>query len=212
MKILDWYFDFISPFAYLQQEHFGRLPASVRLHCKPVLLAALLDHWETKGPAEVPSKRVFTYRHVLWLARQQGITLRMPPAHPFNPLKALRLALVLGSSVHAVQQIFRYLWREGHDIDDPSAWATLTARLGVADADARIVEPHVKQALRSNTEEAIDRGVFGVPTFWVDGELFWGFDATGMLLDYLKHPTLFGDPEMQRVSTLPVGAQRPSPR
>ncbi len=84
----------------------------------------------------------------------------------------------------------------------------LTAKPDLANAAARIDEPVVKQALRRTTEEAIARGVFGVPTFWVDGELFWGFDATGMLLDYLNDPSLFQDPEMQRISNLPVGVQR----
>jgi 2-hydroxychromene-2-carboxylate isomerase len=208
MQTLDWYFDFISPFAYLQQERFDRLPADVEVCCKPVLLAGLLDHWGSKGPAEVPAKRIFTYRHVHWLAGQHGIPFRMPPAHPFNPLKLLRLAIALGNQAGTIQEIFRFVWRDGQSTEDPSAWAALTAKLGLANAAARIDEPVVKQALRRTTEEAIARGVFGVPTFWVDGELFWGFDATGMLLDYLNDPSLFQDPEMQRISNLPVGVQR----
>ena len=208
MKTIDWYFDFISPFAYLQLEHFHRLPEDLTVRFKPVLLAGLLNHWSTKGPAEVPTKRRFTYRHVHWLARHHRIPFRMPPAHPFNPLKALRLAIALDNRFDAVREIFRFIWGDGQSLEDPAAWAALTARLNLANADSRIDTPEVKQALRRNTEAAIQSGVFGVPTFLADGELFWGFDATGMLLDYLKDPSLFQDPEMQRISHLPEGARR----
>ena len=72
---VDWYFDFVSPFAYLQLEQFGRLPANVNVALKPVVLGALLTHWDTRGPAEIPEKRRFTYRYAhfraedLWVSR-----------------------------------------------------------------------------------------------------------------------------------------------
>ena len=102
MKI-DWYFDFISPFAYLQLVQLQSSHAVVDINFKPILLAGLLKHWGQKGPAEIPSKRIFTYRHILWLARQSNIPLKMPPGHPFNPLKALRLAIFLDND-----ESFRY--------------------------------------------------------------------------------------------------------
>jgi 2-hydroxychromene-2-carboxylate isomerase len=209
MKTLDWYFDFISPFAYLQQEHFHRLPAADTQVCfKPVLLAGLLNHWGSKGPAEIPDKRRFTYRHVQWLASRHQIALRMPPSHPFNPLKALRLSIALGNSPDTVRRIFRFIWREGRSLEDSSDWRLLTQSLGSKSDDARPAAPEVKAALRENTDAAIRAGVFGVPTFLVDRQLFWGFDATDMLLDYLENPALFEDPEMRRISTLPEGARR----
>ena len=88
----DWYFDFISPFAYLQWMVLRRDHADLDINPKPLLFAGLLKHWGQLGPAELPGKRVHTYRLVLWQARQMGIALRFPPAHPFNPLPALRLA------------------------------------------------------------------------------------------------------------------------
>ena len=208
MKTLDWYFDFISPFAYLQLEHFHRLPPNAQVHMKPVLLAGLLNHWGSKGPAEIPEKRRFTYRHVQWLASRQQITLRMPPSHPFNPLKALRLSIALGNGPDTVRRIFRCIWQEGRSLENPADWRLLTRSLGVEPDDVRLAAPQVKAALRENTEAAIRAGVFGVPTFLVDGQLFWGFDATDMLRDYLANPTLFDAPEMRRISTLPEGARR----
>ncbi|MFO1351015.1 MAG: 2-hydroxychromene-2-carboxylate isomerase [Gammaproteobacteria bacterium] len=208
MTNLDWYFDFVSPFSYLQREQFQRLPAGVQVNYVPVLFGALLGHWGQKGPAEIASKRPFTYRHTLWLARRHGIPMRFPPAHPFNPLKALRLAIALDCDPAAIRAIFRFIWRDGRAIDSAQDWADLSAAVGLADADAWIAAPQVKDALRGNTEAAIARGVFGVPTFAADDQLFWGFDATDMLLDYLRDPAAFRDPEMLRIAELPVGIRR----
>lgn len=208
MRCVDWYFDFISPFAYLQWCCRDRLPAAVEIRPVPVLLAGLLGHWGSKGPAEVPPKRQFTYRYTLWLARRHNIPFKMPPAHPFNPLKALRLAIALDARPAAIDAIFAYLWRDGHALDDEVAWNGLLENLGV-DAAQRIDEaPGVKSRLRQNTGDAVARGVFGVPTFAVGEELFWGFDATDMLLHYVHDPDAFGDPEMYRVGHLPEGVQR----
>ena len=208
MATLNWYFDFVSPFSYLQTHRFGELPKGHRITFVPVLFAGLLKHWENKGPAEVPPKRVFTYRYVHWYAHRHGIDFRMPPAHPFNPLRALRLCIALKASAESVEQIFRFIWGEGRAIEDDSEWSALAARLGIDDADARIQAPEVKDALRSNTETAAARGVFGVPTFEADGNIFWGMDATDMVIDYLSGNAVFDSAEMQRVSTLPEGVRR----
>ena len=82
------------------------------------------------------------------------------------------------------------------------------ASSGLARAAAKLADPDIKDALRRNTENAIGRGVFGVPTAIVDGELFWGFDATEMLFEYCSNPRMFADTEMQRVSALPIAAAR----
>jgi len=207
MAGVRWYFDFISPFSYLQGERLREFPGSIEL--KPVLLAALLGHWKHKGPAEIPVKRRFTYRHAVWLARREGIPFRAPPAHPFNSLSALRLAIVLGPTQETVQSIFRFIWAKGHRTDDPESFAALAARLGVPEAGERIATDEIKLALRANTEEAIARGAFGVPTVEIDGELFWGYDATDMALEYLADPAVFEDAEMRRASGLPIGVERP---
>lgn len=208
VKTVEWYFDFISPFAYLQFLQFRRLPRNIRLVCKPILFAGVLNHWGSKGPAELPGKRTFTYRHVTWLGKRHGVPLRMPPAHPFPPLKPLRLALALECKPEVVGEIFKFIWAEGRSPDDDAEFQALARRLDVKDAAAAIARQEVKDQLRSNTEEAIARGVFGVPTAYVDGEMFWGFDATDMLVDYLNNPAMFRDPEMQRISNLPATAQR----
>lgn len=205
---IDWYFDFISPFAYLQFVHLERLPADVEVRLVPVLFAGLLGHWEHKGPAEIPAKRVQTYRYCHWLAHRLGVPYRTPPAHPFNPLAALRLAIALGATRSVVAAIFDYVWGGGGDVDDRAAFAAFARTLGVDDLDSRIAATAVKDTLRSNTADAIARGVYGVPTAAIDGELFWGFDTTELLLDYLADPGVLATAEMQRLAALPSAATR----
>ena len=204
----DWYFDFISPFSYLQLHQFHRLPETLEIRCRPVLLAGLLGHWGQKGPAEIPAKRRQTYRLCQWLADRRGVPLKLPSIHPFNPLKALRLAIALGEDQEVVEEIFRFIYEEGRDIRPEENWLELCERLGVDDADELIAQPETKQALRANTEEAARRGVYGVPTFAIGDELFWGDDLTDMLLDYLGDPELFSRGEMARISTMPMGVER----
>jgi 2-hydroxychromene-2-carboxylate isomerase len=208
MPSADWYFDFVSPFSYLQCERLPALERAVRVRYKPVLFAGVLNAHGHKGPAEIPSKRRFTYRFVVWQAKKLGIELKFPAVHPFNPLPLLRLAIVADCDPEAVRRIFRFVWRDGRIGDLPIEWAELTAQLGLNDAETRIAEPEVKDALKRNTEEAIARGVFGVPTLAIGDELFWGVDATEMAEDFVARGCEFADPEMDRVAALPVGAQR----
>ena len=203
MKTLDWYFDFVSPYSYLQHEILHTLDAEIRY--KPILLGGLFKAWGQKAPVEIPKKRCFTYRNVLWVAGLHGIPLKFPPAHPFNPLKALRLTIALDNDPNAIAAIFHFIWQKGESIENEQSWKTLCAELNVDDAEAKIADPHVKETLRKNGEVAHDLGVFGVPTAVVDGELFWGFDATLMLKGYLANPEMFKRGEMARVSNLPGG-------
>jgi 2-hydroxychromene-2-carboxylate isomerase len=208
----DWYFDFVSPYAYLQLESFDRLPADLDVCAVPVLFAGLLGYWENKGPAEIPAKRAQTYRYCHWLAGKRGIPFKAPPRHPFNPLTLLRLAVALDCDLGAVRAMFRHVWGAGKDGQDPDALGALAATLGVDDLAARVGAAPVKERLRRNTDAAIERGVFGVPTFAIDGEFFWGEDVTGMMLDYLADPSLFTRGELGRLGDLPVAAARKESR
>lgn len=205
---VSWVFDVISPFAYLGFRDLERLPAHVRVQCVPVLLAGILSHFGQLGPAEIPSKRRFTYRFALWRARRLGLPMCMPPAHPFNPLAALRLIISAGSDRNAVGTVLDAVFRNGRDVEDPRVIDELAAVLGVADVRSAIRDPQTKERLRENTRWAISRGIFGVPTLVVGPELFWGHDAFDMALDYLTDPAGFAGRDMQALETLPIGAAR----
>jgi 2-hydroxychromene-2-carboxylate isomerase len=207
-RTVTWYFDFISPYAWLQAERFAQLPADIALQCRPVLFAGLLKHWGQLGPAEIAPKRVFTYRYIVWRAAQLGLPCKLPRAHPFNPLKLLRLAVVTDAQLPQVLRLFRFVWSEGHLPDDADAWAALLDELGVPDADAKLGEPRVKEQLRRNGEEAVAQGVFGVPTAVLEGELFWGVDASDMLFEYIAGHPVFSSQQMRDARMLPIGKAR----
>lgn len=207
---LDWYFDFISPFAYLQWRRLRRDHADVALNPKPVLFAGILDHVGQLGPAEIPQKRRHTYRIVLWQAREAGIPLHFPPAHPFNPLPALRLCLAAPDRMQAIDAIFAHLWEHGRQGDSAATLAGVAASLGIDDPAAAIARDEVKRELLANGAEAMALGVFGVPTLKVRDELFWGNDATDLALAYARDPAML-DAEMRRVDALPEAVQRRRP-
>ena len=199
---VDWYFDFVSPYSYIALHRLARF--SHPLVYKPVLFAGLLNHWGQKGPAEIPAKRLWTYRWCTWWARELGIPFRFPAAHPFNPLPHLRLALACGSEPEAVKRIFGWIWMSGENATEPARFEALCNELGVA--SARLSE--VKEELRENTEQAAARGVFGVPSFVADGEVFWGADSIEFLSAFLADPAVLRNEEMRRVRNLPVAAAR----
>ena len=201
---MRWYFDFISPFSYLHWQKVKALPEVVTP--VPIVFGAVLSACGQKGPAEIPGKREFTYRHVLWQSRQEGVALRFPPAHPFNPMAALRLCVAAGSTAVAVDALFDCIWKQGNAGDSIEALAPVAAALGIDPAMAQ--DDAVKAQLRANTEAAIAAGVYGVPTLAFDGQLFWGNDAHDFAIAALRNPEVLADAEMQRVGTLPVGVRR----
>lgn len=211
MTRANWYFDVISPFAYLHLKQLHKLPASLEIEYVPVLLAGLLKHWDHKGPAEIPAKRTYTYRYVTWLAGNLGIPFKMPPSHPFNSLAAQRLLIAAGPNPANVAVAFDMIWQEGRDLQDPGEIAELGRRLGIKDAQATLTDPGIKAKLKTNTDNAISKGVFGVPTFLIGEQLFWGQDSLEMMQDYLRDPDIFDTPQMKRAVELPIGATRPQP-
>ena len=206
MKTIDFWFDPISPFAYLA---FERLPqalegCSVVVNYRPVLFAGLLAHWGQKGPAEIEPKRAWTFRHVHWLAHEDGIVLDTPAVHPFNPLPLLRLALAhseRGPNRRVVEALMRFVWVGGGDASDAARIAALAQILAPARDPG---SSEVKAELRAATEAAIARGVFGVPTFELHGRLFWGLDALPMLRAAVLGDAWFDGPAWQA-----AGASRP---
>ena len=212
MKHLSFWFDPVSPFAWLA---FERLPQlleglSVEVGYRPVLLAAMLAHWGQKGPAEVEPKRVWTFRHVQWLASRHGIPLQTPAQHPFNPLALSRLMLACAPegatpSRWVCDTVLRHVWIGGADANDPGRLADLATMLAPrCSPDAA----GVKQSLRAATDEAIARGVFGVPAVEVDGRVFWGLDGLPMLISYLRGDAWFDTPAWDEAAAARPGVRR----
>ena len=124
----------------------------------------------------------------------------------------LRLAVTVADALQAIKIIFHHIWGEGQDGQDPSSLAALGQKLGIRDVEKRTSDQAVKDKLRSNTDAAIKTGVFGVPTFGIGNELFWGDDVTDMMLDYVANPDFFTSGELSRLANLPVGMERKESR
>jgi 2-hydroxychromene-2-carboxylate isomerase len=219
---IDFFYDPISPYAHLA---FERLPQvlmglSVVVRYKPVLFAALLKAHGQLGPAEIPAKRDWTYRQVLWLAQHHGVRLELPAAHPFNPLPLLRLGLATATddapgetNRHVTETLFHHVWHGGGDPVDATRLAALQERL--QDHMQQRQKPwlppdghEVKARLRRNTDEALALGLFGVPAMVAGGRVFWGLDALPMLRESLDGAAWFQGGAWDAVAQLPVGIQR----
>ena len=215
-RTLRFSFDFISPYAYLAWTRLHDFAARqrVQLQVEPVLFAALLDAYGHKGPAEIPPKRLYTFKHVVRLAADQGVPLQPPPAHPFNPLLGLRIAaLDLDPMLQraVIDVLFARVWARGEGITDPQQ--VKDALCGAGLDGVSMVEaassPENKARLRALTEAAQARGVFGVPTFEIEGELFWGQDSFGHIERFLAGHDPAGPEVIGRWQGLPAQAKRP---
>ena len=209
LKKVDWYFDFISPFAYLQFSQFKQFEGELDITIHPILFGALLKHWGQLGPAEIVPKRVFTYRFFKWKADRMEVEYIMPPSHPFNPLPALLSCIAGNSTFEVTQEIFNIIYKQGWQPDQKEGIVKLEAIASKHTSHhSNLDEKSLKKKLRSNTSKAIKNGVFGVPTFVVEGQVFWGGDASDMMLDFIKNPGLFSSEEMKRISSMPMGLIR----
>ncbi len=221
--MLAFYFDFISPYAYLawqDAEHGPRALAAkhgVELAIRPILLAGLLDHWGQLGPAEVPPKRAFLIKDVMRRAALAGAPFVYPDVHPFNPVTLLRLALVEVSGaqqIAVIDALFALVWGTGRDTTDQAALAGALEALGLDGAAllARTRAQDVKDALFRDTRAAVERGVFGVPTFVAGDELFWGSDRAVDVDRYLAGADPVDPAVAAAAIARPPGLTRPASR
>jgi 2-hydroxychromene-2-carboxylate isomerase len=196
-------FDYISHNAYLAFTQLDLLEARFgrAFVLEPVLFAGLLNHWGQLGPAEVPPKARWMMLDVVRKARRLGVPIAAPATHPFVPLLALRATFAEREAARRkpiAAALFRAVWAESVDVSDAREVARVLEAAGLdgeriaafAQSDA------AKAELRAATERAIADGVFGVPSFLVDGELFWGFDDMVHLELHLagRDPLAPGDP------------------
>jgi len=210
---LEFFFDYISPYAYiawtqihaLAAEH-GRTVTPV-----PVLFAAMLNESDTRGPAEIPAKRAYTFVDVSRTASVLGLRLEPPPSHPFNPLLALRVSTLAAppqARLALITRLYQATWAGGPGVTDPAVVARIAREVGIEDAVARAQRPETKARLRENTAAAIQRGVFGVPTIIADGEMFWGYDSFGHLRRLLAGTLRVDAAAVERWEGLPASAHR----
>lgn len=191
MKALEFFYDFVSPYSYLASTRVEALArrTGATLRWRPFLLGGVLKATENKAPADTPAK----YRHLKidlarW-ARRLGVPLAWPERHPFPTVLAMRCALVAearGALVAFTHAAFRAAWAEGRDLTSPDVLSAIASSIGLDGASLVAAAPEQKAALVAQTEEAVRRGAFGAPTFFVGDEMFVGNDRLDFVEEALR--------------------------
>lgn len=182
---IDFYFEFASPYGYLASTQIDAIAA--RHGCTalwhPIMLGAAFKETGARPLMQTPLKGPYLLHDVPRFARLLGVPLTLPPVMPMNSLAASRACVWLeeddpAEAKRLAEALFRAHWGEGRDLGAPEAVADVAAGLGIdraalleAAADQRI-----KDRLKEQTQAAIERGVFGSPFIFIDGEPFWGAD------------------------------------
>jgi 2-hydroxychromene-2-carboxylate isomerase len=215
---LRFYFDYVSPYAYLA---WTQIHALASRHGRevdpiPVVFGGLLAAHGTLGPAEIPAKRRYVYRDAIRTALRLGVAFAPPPAHPFNPLLSLRvssLAMAADQRRALIDALFAATWTGGGGVAGPAEVARAVQRAG-GDGEALVAaaaSAEAKERLRLQTSEAIAAGAFGVPTIIADGELFWGLDSLANLEAFLRGEIAIDAAVTARWEALPAAVTRKLP-
>lgn len=192
MPRLEYYFDYVSPFAYLADTQLPALAqrTGAEIVHRPFFLGGVMQAAKNSPPIAVPNKGRYMFVEIQRWAKRYGVPANPNPHFPVNTLQAMRVAVAaLGEPRFADlhRALFRGVWVEGKNLADEAVLeATVTAAgLDAAALLARAKQQDVKDALRRNTEEAVERGAFGAPTFFVGEEMFWGNDRLDFVAEAL---------------------------
>ncbi len=184
-RSVDFLFDFGSPAAYLAWTQLPQLAAATgaQVRLMPMLLGGVFQSTGNRAPITVPLKGSYLFMDMGRYAKAYGVPLRMNPHFPINTITLMRIdvALVLRADprLDAYRAaVFRAIWAEQQNMGDPATVATVLAPAGfdAAELAAMAGDQQVKDTLKTWTQDAVDRGVFGAPTFFVGTEMFWGQD------------------------------------
>ena len=198
-----FYYDIVSPFAYLYIKQRERLEKKLEITPVPILLGGLLRAAENKGPGEVAAKRPHTYQFCIWQAEKLGIPFRFPEHHPFMTVAPQRLLVEKNADWSMVERAFDYVWVEGKDPN--LSWSDFCLYLGLPADTAKPDSPEIKAQLISNTNQAKIAGAFGVPALIVNQQCFWGVDTIDWVLDYLARPGMFEETSYAYAGSIPNG-------
>ena len=215
---IRFYLDYLSPYAYLAWTQIGALAARTDrvVEPVPVLFAGLLNASGGVGPAEIPAKSRYVFVDTVRTAHVLNVPLLPPPSHPFNPLLALRvssLPMPAAARLRLIDALYAATWGGGGGVTEPERVAAVATAVGL-DGTALVAaaaSPEAKERVRRQTDEAIARGVFGIPTMYVGDEMFWGYDSLAHLERFLRGELPGLSAAMQSWTGLPASAQRRRP-
>jgi 2-hydroxychromene-2-carboxylate isomerase len=192
MKRVEFFFDYASTYSYLAHKQIEELAArhDAELVFKPMVLGFVFKATGNSMPASVPAKAAYMVQDVRRWVRHYGLPFHMPSVFPVNTIRALRTAVAAleeGTFLayqHAVMQAY---WANDQDIGDAEVLASIASAAGLDGPRlvGRAEEGPIKERLKANTDEAIERGVFGAPTFFVGDQMFWGNDRLQFVAEAL---------------------------
>ena len=192
---VEFWFDFGSPAAYIAWTQMPRLAleTGAKVLYRPMLLGGVFQATGNRSPTEVPAKSNYLKDDLERFARRYGVSYRHNPFFPINTLSLMRCAtgLQLRSEerlVPYVDAVYRAIWVDGKNMNDPAVVGAVLQAAGF-DPDALLAlaaDPEVKDRLKAVTQDAVARGVFGAPTFFIDGQMYWGQDRLDFIQEELK--------------------------
>lgn len=200
-KKIDYYFDFLSPYSYLSWNWLKNNLEVIealghKLRFRPVVLGSVIKHYDTKGPAEIDSKREYLFKDCLRFSKLNNIDFNIPKKLPFNSLCALRCSLKevsFDNQIKVIDTLFKSVWADQKVIDEPEFISEILSNAGLNGKDITegSFSKEARVAVKRNLKDALNAGVFGLPSFVVEEkELFWGNDSVKYLLSYLKNEDL----------------------
>ena len=214
-QVIPFYFDYISHNAYIAWTQLSKLTKTYKVTFKPipVLFGAFLKHNGVLGPAEIPSKNKWMTKDVIRKTKRLGVLLNPPASHPFNPLLSLRVTCALpaeSDSHNLIDALFKAAWVDSQDITQPEIVAKVADEVGFDGSQLveQTQDPVIKRKLIENTQNAIELGVFGVPTMVIGDEIFWGFDDFPHFELYLKGEDPFDPAEFEAWMQVKPSIQR----
>jgi len=176
---IEFFYDYLSPFSYLADT---QLPAIARrtgaeIVYRPILLGAIMKATGNSGPIPIQGKAGYNVTDFQRWARRYGVPAQFSPHFPFNTIRVLRAAIAAHPHERFLafhSAAFRAIWEQGQDLSKADALGLLLDEAGI---DPALIDgDNIKHQLRANADEAVSRGAFGAPTFFVNGEMFWGND------------------------------------
>ena len=192
-KKVEFYYDFSSPYTYVASTRIEKIceDTDVELEWKPFLLGGVFNEIGSTPAIEIDNKIGYLRQDFERVARYYDVDFNFPDLFPLNSVRSMRgafAAIEIGKLVEYSHAMFRAYWVDGVDLSKPDLIAEAVNKIGF-DADwfiDRIGEQDIKDKLRDETNIAIERGVFGAPTMFVDSKMFWGNDRLDFLERYLN--------------------------
>lgn len=192
-KTLEFFWDPASPYTYLASTQLDQLAqqTGVAVRYRPFLLGGVFQATGNKAPGLLPAKGKHMMRDLDLLARYHKVPVAAPDSFPVHSVLALRCALVaetLGDPVPFSNAVMHGHWGMGLDVSRPEVIRDIAEQVDL-DGEALIAgaqDPGIKQQLKDNTAEAVERGAFGAPTFFVGDQMFWGADRLDLIRAYVQ--------------------------